>query len=275
MPHNRQALNRLAARIGVPSAFIAAGLLSGLGYGLLKPPSYSATAHVIVVAQDTDAGPAATSLAQAYGRLVPLPGTLAWASPTLPESVVNDARPHIQASTSPETPLIRITGKARSAAKAAKYANAAAGAMVSYGKVHERDTGVRVAAMSPATEPVSPSSPNLPLSVLVGTATGVLLAVLAMVSGLRTAPIGRRRRQAPPTGHDADCRAGGAGEPAATVPEPAARKTGERKAGDRKPAGQRRKPAAAGVGAAPGAGRAQGDRTAKGKGKGEPAEAGE
>ncbi|MFI6515347.1 hypothetical protein ACIBF1_07275 [Spirillospora sp. NPDC050679] len=273
MPHNRQDLNRLAARIGVPSALIAAGLLSGLGYGLLKPPSYSASAHVIVVAQSAGAGPAATSLAQAYGRLVPLPGTLAWASPTLPASVVNDARPHIQASTSPETPLIRITGKARTAAKAAKYANAAAGALVSYGKVHEQDTRVKVAAMSPAAEPVSPSSPNLLLSVLVGTATGVLLAVLAMVSGLRAAPIGRRRRPAPQPGHDADCRKGGTEDREPSVPEPAARKTGDRKAADRKPAGQRRKPAAAGVGAPPAAGRAQGDRA--GKGKAEPAEAGE
>ncbi|WP_067480083.1 hypothetical protein [Actinomadura hibisca] len=267
MPNNRQAVNRLAARIGVPSVFIAAGLLSGLGYGLVKPPSYSASAHVIVVAQSADAGPAATSFAQAYGRLASLPATLAWASPALPPSVVEDARSHIQASTSPETPLIRITGQARTAEQAARYANAAASAVVSYGKAHEQDTRVKVAAMSPATEPASPSSPNLLLSVLVGTATGVLLAVLAMVSGVSVRPGGRRRRPAPATGHDTDCQQSGSADESAA-----------QKAGDRTPAGRRREPATAGigaaaVGAAQGAGRPQGGGARKSKAK--PAEAGE
>ncbi|QKG24203.1 hypothetical protein [Actinomadura verrucosospora] len=96
-------------------------------------------------------------------------------------------RDHIQSSTSPDTPLIKLAGSADTPAGAAAYANAAADALVRYGTSHRTDTGVRVALMSMAATPSAPSSPNLPLDVAVGTASGVLLAGLgaAVLSGRR------------------------------------------------------------------------------------------
>ncbi|MDL4773213.1 hypothetical protein [Actinomadura xylanilytica] len=136
---------------------------------------------------DGDDGTRAGNYAQAYGRLALLPETLALAS-SLPVSVAAHAQPHIQVATSPDTPLIRLTGSAADAADAAGFANAAAGALVQYGRAHRSETGVRVMLMNQADPPRVASSPDLPLNTAVGTACGVLLAVL--VAAART---GRRR----------------------------------------------------------------------------------
>ncbi|WP_067451885.1 Wzz/FepE/Etk N-terminal domain-containing protein [Actinomadura macra] len=202
----------LARRYGLAVAFVLAGVLGGLGYSLFTPATYTATAFVLVVDQGENggAGPAAVSFAQAYGRLAPLPETLRHSSIALPRIAPGATREHIQASTSPDTPLVRLTGSGRSGADAAAFANAAADALVRYGTSHRTDTGVRVALMSLAAAPATPTSPNLPLDLAVGTASGVLLAGLsaAIVSGRR----GRGSRDASRT------RIAGAG----TVPPPAA-----------------------------------------------------
>ncbi|TDC02155.1 hypothetical protein [Actinomadura bangladeshensis] len=183
-------------RFGPALAFVLAGLLGGLGYGLLAPTTYTATAFVLVVeAGDGQSGPAAVSFAQAYGRLAPLPETLQHSSIPLPRHAAGGTREHIQASTSPDTPLIRLAGSARTPRDAAAFANAAADALVRYGAQHRADTGVRVALMTLAEPPAVPSSPNLLLDVAAGTAAGVLLAGLgaAVLSGRR----GARRDAAP------------------------------------------------------------------------------
>ncbi|WP_346042001.1 hypothetical protein [Actinomadura chokoriensis] len=177
-------------RFGPALAFVLAGLLGGLGYGLLAPTTYTATAFVLVVdAGDGQSGPAAVSFAQAYGRLAPLPETLEHSSIPLPRHAAGGTREHIQASTSPDTPLIRLAGSARTPRDAAAFANAAADALVRYGAQHRADTGVRVALMTLAEPPAVPSSPNLLLDVAAGTAAGVLLAGLsaAVLSGRRGA----------------------------------------------------------------------------------------
>jgi uncharacterized protein involved in exopolysaccharide biosynthesis len=178
-----------ARRIGLPLAIVIAGLLTGLGYGLFKTPAYSATSYVLVVSQADDGPPAAISFAQAYGRLAALPETLAWSATPLRPADLAKARENIQASSSPDTPLLRLTASAGTPHRAANFANTAADALVRYGKARQQDTGVRVALMTRAAAPVSPSSPNLPLNVAVGTATGILLA------GLAAASAGARRRR--------------------------------------------------------------------------------
>jgi capsular polysaccharide biosynthesis protein len=180
----------LLRRFGLAMAFVLAGLLGGLGYGLLAPTTYTATAFVLVVdAGDGQSGPAAVSFAQAYGRLAPLPETLEHSSIPLPRHAAGGTREHIQASTSPDTPLIRLAGSARTARDAAAFANAAADALVKYGTRHRADTGVRVALMTLAEPPAAPSSPNLVLDVAAGTASGILHAGLspALMSGRRGA----------------------------------------------------------------------------------------
>ncbi|WP_433476055.1 Wzz/FepE/Etk N-terminal domain-containing protein [Spirillospora sp. CA-142024] len=182
-------LAALLRRCGLSIAFVLAGLLGGLGYALLAPTTYTATAFVLVVegGNGGDTGPAAVSFAQAYGRLAPLPETLAYSTIPLPRGAAGATREHIQASTSPDTPLIRLAGSARTRRDAAAFANAAADALVRYGTAHRKDTGVRVAPMTLAAPPSAPSSPNLPLGVAVGTASGILLA------GLSTAVLSGRR----------------------------------------------------------------------------------
>ncbi|WP_131764056.1 hypothetical protein, partial [Actinomadura fibrosa] len=195
----RRALSALGAavrRYALPIVFVLTGFLGGLGYALLAPTVYTATAYVLVVddgAQGQD-GPAAVSFAQAFGRLAPLPETLGYSSIPLPAVPPGTTRQHVQAVTSPDTPLIRLTGSGDGPADAAAFANAAADALVRYGTSHRADTGVRVALMSLATTPSAPSSPNLPLNVAVGTAAGVLLAGIsaAALSGRR----GRGQRDA-------------------------------------------------------------------------------
>lgn len=188
-------LRTLAGRFGLTLVIVLSGFLSGLAYGLVKPPTYSATAFVLIVSQ-REPGSAAVNFAQAYARLAPLTETLAWSANGLPPEMRERAQRSLQASSSPDTPLVRLTGTASTPARAAEYANIAADALYRYGIAHQRDTGVRVALMTEAAPPLVPSSPNLPLNIAVGTATGILLGGLAAVSGIagRIRPF---RKQAP------------------------------------------------------------------------------
>ncbi|MGP4029317.1 Wzz/FepE/Etk N-terminal domain-containing protein [Actinomadura sp. 3N407] len=194
----RGPLAALLRRFGLSIAFVLAGFLGGLGYALFAPTTYTAAAFVLVVeeGESGQAGPAAVSFAQAYGRLAPLPETLEYSALPVPKAAPGSTREHIQASTSPDTPLIRLAGVGRTPRDAAAFANAAADALVRYGTSHRADTGVRVALMTLAAPPATPSSPNPPLGVAVGTASGVLLAGLsaAVVSGRRGRVDAARRR---------------------------------------------------------------------------------
>ncbi|MFB4308256.1 Wzz/FepE/Etk N-terminal domain-containing protein [Actinomadura sp. GTD37] len=202
----RRPLTGFLRRFGLSAAFVLAGFLGGLGYALFAPTTYTATAFVLVVEDGGESGPAAVSFAQAFGRLAPLPETLANSSLPLPAHAAGDTREHVQASTSPDTPLIRLAGSARTGRDAAAFANAAADALVRYGTQHRADTGVRVALMTLAEPPAEPSSPNLPLGVAAGTASGVLLAGLsaAVLSGRRGRRSAPARRAAVPAPAAAD-----------------------------------------------------------------------
>ncbi|MFD0905479.1 Wzz/FepE/Etk N-terminal domain-containing protein [Actinomadura sediminis] len=186
----RRRVAALLHRYAVPIAFGLVGLLGGVAYTLFTPPNYTATAFVLVVEGEKEQAGGAVSFAQAYGRLAPLPETLAWSRRPLPVVPPGEVHEHVQASTSPETPLIKLTGRAATARDAAAFANAAADALVRYGRSHSADTGVRVALMGVAQPPDAPTSPNPPLNIAVGTASGMLLAGLsaAVLSGR-----GRRR----------------------------------------------------------------------------------
>jgi len=188
MPPGNARLRPILKRLVLPVGFVLAGLLLGLGYGMFKTPVYTTDAFVLVV-KDGDQSQVAVSSAQAYGRIAALPETLAWSSTPLPVSP-DSASKHIRASTSPDTPLIQVTGSATRPNEAAAFANAAANALVRYGTQHTKETGVRGAPRSSAAGPASPSSPNLRLNVAVGAAAGILLAGLsaAIMSGLRGQP---------------------------------------------------------------------------------------
>ncbi|TDD27447.1 lipopolysaccharide biosynthesis protein [Actinomadura sp. KC06] len=190
MGRGRRPFAALPKWCGPSIALVLAGVLGGLGYGLYAPATYTADAFVLVVDDvgPDRAGPAALSFAQLYGRLAPLEETLRYSQLPLPDAPPGSTREHVRASTSPDTPVIKLAGNGRTPRDAAAFANGAADALVRYGTSHRADTGVRVALMGRAAPPATPSSPNLPLGVAVGAASGVLLA------GLSAAVLSARRR---------------------------------------------------------------------------------
>lgn len=277
-------LAAFARRFGLAVAFVLAGSLGGFGYCLITPKTYTATAYVLVVDEDGQSGPAAISFAQAYGRLAPLPETLSSSSIPLPEVPAASIREHIQAATSPDTPLIRLTGGAATPADAATYANAAADALLRYGTAHRADTRVHVALMSLASTPATPSSPNLALDVAVGTASGVLLAGLsaAIISGRRGRGAGAVAHPRPVTGPATGAAVGppaddtpsppDAGQKATSTANPAAKNAAKDAAKDAaKNAGKssgRGSGRSAGKGAEKSAGKGSGKSPAKGPARG-------
>ncbi|MCP2335166.1 hypothetical protein [Actinomadura rupiterrae] len=180
----------------LPMLMITLGAVAGAAYGTITPPTYEASAHVLITPDKSGSAPEAVNYAQAYGRLANLPETLTWApAPPWGSSVASAAR-RVRTSTSPDTPLIRLIASAGKPRQAADLANAAAAGLVRYGSVHQGDTGVRVVLMSNALVPTAASSPSPGLDIAVGAAAGGLLAALAALAGLRwpqPGPRGRRR----------------------------------------------------------------------------------
>jgi capsular polysaccharide biosynthesis protein len=160
---------------------VAVGLGCGLGYGLAATPQYAATAYVMVVPQRAgDDSASATGFAQAYGRIVTSSAVLAGAQAATGTAAA-DLRAHVQAATSPDAPMISVTGTADRAGTAAGIADAVAASLARTGNRTAADTGVRLLVFSRATAPDSPASPSLPLSGAVGASTGGLLAALTLL----------------------------------------------------------------------------------------------
>jgi capsular polysaccharide biosynthesis protein len=158
---------------------LGVGLLGGLGYGLTATPQYSATSYVIVVPQHGDSA-TATGFAQAYGRVVTGSAVLAGAQAAA-GIAADDLRSSVQAATSPDAPMISITGTGTRGATAAKVANAVADSLAATGNRSAGSTGVRLLVFSPATAPASPASPSTALSAAVGASAGGLLGGLFLL----------------------------------------------------------------------------------------------
>ncbi|MFJ8645625.1 lipopolysaccharide biosynthesis protein [Streptomyces sp. NPDC093546] len=163
----------------VPVAVLL-GIACGGAYGLLKTPEYAATSHVVVVAAEGSDPAAAMGLAQAYGRVatdVAVTGD-AQVEAGVPASTL---RASVQAATSPDAPMISLTGRAADPATAAALADAVARALVQKGGHTEKSTGVKVLQFARAARPTSPVSPSAPLAALVGGCAGGLLGGLALL----------------------------------------------------------------------------------------------
>lgn len=172
---------RRLPRWGVVPLGVAVGLACGLGYGLAATPQYAATAYVMVVPQHAGGDSAsATGFAQAYGRIVTGSAVLAGAQAATGTAAA-DLRAHVQAATSPDAPMISVTGTADRAGTAAGIADAVAASLARTGNRTAADTGVRLLVFSRATAPDSPASPSLPLSGAVGASAGGLLAALTLL----------------------------------------------------------------------------------------------
>lgn len=163
---------------------LGVGLLGGLGYGLAATPQYAATSYVMVVPDHADS-PTALGFAAAYGRVVTGSAVLAGAQAAA-GTPAGSLHGHVQAQTSPDAPMISVTGTAPSGATAARYANAVAQSLIAAGNRNAPSTGVRLLVFSPAAAPSSPASPSAALSAAVGASAGGLLGALALL--VRPAP---------------------------------------------------------------------------------------
>lgn len=156
--------------------------LGGLAYGMLAPRTYTAQAFLVAVPQVPGDTTSATAFATAYTRLATQPGVLASAA-TASGIPAETLRTTVSAATSPDAPVISITGSSHDAAAAAADANAVSAALANLANTHLADTSVRLTVLASAVPPTAPSSPSSALDASLGAAAGVLLASLAALAG--------------------------------------------------------------------------------------------
>jgi capsular polysaccharide biosynthesis protein len=156
------------------------GVLGGAAYGLLAPPQYAATTYVVAVPAKGSDPATALGFAQAYGRISTSAATLADAQDAagVPARTLGG---HVQTETSPESPMIGVTGTATTARKSARIANAVADAVTARGNAAATNTGVRLVLFSGAIAPSSRTSPSVPVGVAVGGCAGGLIGALLLL----------------------------------------------------------------------------------------------
>jgi capsular polysaccharide biosynthesis protein len=210
MPPTAEILRRLVVRNGllIVTALLGAG--AGWLYAAIRPPTYDASAYVVLTpAGSSVPDSTAVSFAQAFGRITAQDGVLRIALPILGEGSEDSLRRAIRVSTSPDAPLIRVTGSAGTAQLAAARANAVATALINYGNQRTVRTRVRLDSFAEAAPPPDPTSPRPALDTAVGAAAGLLVGGLAVAAGA-----GRRTG----TGRPAGAAGAGGGAPAGAEP---------------------------------------------------------
>jgi capsular polysaccharide biosynthesis protein len=169
------------------------GALAGAGYGLLRAPEYTATSYVMVTSADAGS-PVALGYAQAYGRIATGGAVLNRARTS---SITLDAlKSGVEAVTSPDAPMIEITGTAGDPSRAADMANRVAQSLTGIANLSSKDTGAQLRVFSQALTPDTPAAPSLPLSLAVGACAGGLIGALTLLvrprrdgrHGLETVP---------------------------------------------------------------------------------------
>ncbi|MDT9700211.1 lipopolysaccharide biosynthesis protein [Streptomyces sp. P17] len=167
-----------------PWSLIAAGALAGglLGgaYGLVKPPTYTATSYVVAVPNEKSDPASALGFAQAYGRvatqLAVLGDAQVWAG--VPVSTLKES---VRTATSPDAPMVAVTATSPRADLAADMANAVSRALTRHAQDAEKATNVELRQFARATKPTAPSSASSALTGLVGASAGGLLGGLALL----------------------------------------------------------------------------------------------
>ena len=207
---SRTAAGSMLRRCWPLLAAVPLGAVCGGAYALAAPAQYQANAYVMVVPSTPGDGTSAIDFAQAYGRVITQPEILlsAAASTGVPMAKLT---PLVQAVTSPDAPMIQITGTAGTASRSASEANAVAHSLVAFGNAASKDTLVKLLTFAAAARPADPSSPSRTLDVAVGGAAGLLIGGLGMMA-----------RQSRATTADADAASGALPTPRTDVPEPAA-----------------------------------------------------
>ena len=211
MSELRQSARQLARRWLPVVLAVPLGAVAGAGYATVAHPVYAANSYVVVVPQNPGEGATAVNFAQAYGRLAGQPQVLAGAA-TATGRTVSSLEALVHGTTSPDAPVIEITGTGPKPKDAVLSADAVAKSLVAFANTSSAETGVKLVPLAAAAEPEQPTTPSKQLDVAVGGAAGVLIGALVMMT--------RRRGDQP------------AAVPAPAVPAPAAA------AGSVTPAGQ-------------------------------------
>ncbi|GGX54334.1 YveK family protein [Streptomyces fructofermentans] len=167
-----------------PWSLLAAGAVLGgvLGgaYGVLKTPQYTATSYVIVVPTEKSDPASALGFAQAYGRVATQVAVLGdaqvWAG--VPVSTL---RRSVQTATSPDAPMVAVTGTSSRADLAADIANAVTRSLTRHANDSKDSTNVELVPFSRAVRPTSPSSASPTVTGLVGASAGGLLGGLLLL----------------------------------------------------------------------------------------------
>ncbi|MFJ3934503.1 MULTISPECIES: lipopolysaccharide biosynthesis protein [unclassified Streptomyces] len=156
------------------------GTVCGLGYGVVKAPEYVATSYVVAVPAEGAETGAALGFAQAYGRIATGEATLAYARKEagLP---LAELRTRVRTETSPDSPMIAVSGTSTRPAEAARIANAVSGAIFVNSNQLSKDTGVQLMSFSRAVTPGEPVSPSLPVATAVGASAGGLVGGLVLL----------------------------------------------------------------------------------------------
>ncbi|MFH8382095.1 Wzz/FepE/Etk N-terminal domain-containing protein [Kitasatospora sp. NPDC018058] len=217
----RRSARRLVRRWWPVALAVPLGAAAGAGYAVVSHPSYAASAYVLVVPQNPGEAATATNFAQAYGRLTGQPQVLAVAAAETGHTLA-ELETLVSGTTSPDAPMIEITGTGRRAQEAAQTADAVARSLVAFANTSSKDTNVRLVTLAPAAEPDKPTTPSGKLDVAVGAAAGVLLGSLVMTT--------RRRGGAAAEA----VRAPRAAEPAGTPTTPRPRSEGQAAAGSKR-----------------------------------------
>ncbi|MEU6814937.1 lipopolysaccharide biosynthesis protein [Streptomyces sp. NPDC046860] len=163
----------------VAAGVVAGGLIGG-GYGLLKPPAYTATSYVIAVPAERSDTSTALGFAQAYGRVATQPAVLAQAQVRagVPVATLSES---VRTATSPDAPMVAVSATSTEAARAAAMANAVATALTEQAAASRKATGVELLLFSRAVRPAEPSSASAGVTTLVGAGAGGLLGGLALL----------------------------------------------------------------------------------------------
>ncbi|MFI8455724.1 Wzz/FepE/Etk N-terminal domain-containing protein [Kitasatospora sp. NPDC085464] len=180
----RRSARRLVRRWWPVALAVPLGAAAGAGYAVVSPPSYATNAYVLVVPQNPGEAATATNFAQAYGRLAGQPQVLAVAAAETGRTRA-ELEELVHGTTSPDAPMIEITGTGTRAQDAARTADAVARSLVSFANTSSKDTNVRLVTLAPAAAPDKPTTPSGRLDVAVGGAAGLLLGALVMMTRRR------------------------------------------------------------------------------------------
>ncbi|WP_404868575.1 Wzz/FepE/Etk N-terminal domain-containing protein [Kitasatospora griseola] len=187
MPELRLRARALARHWWPMAVAVPLGAAVGAGYAVVAHPSYASSAYVVVVPQAQGENANAVNFAQAYGRLTGQPQVLLGAAAETHHSVAALAA-LVRGTTSPDAPVIEITGTGPRPEDAVQNAGAVARSLIAFGNAGSRETGVKLVQLAAAAEPDAPTSPSATLDTAVGGAAGVLLGTLAMLTRRRTVP---------------------------------------------------------------------------------------